>query len=238
LIISSPLEAHKNRTLVFDVVALDVDFLNPIFACIEVDYEPFDDYQEGKDIRNGDIPKVLTYYEHDLGVNHVTRKSSETVPATANKLIPVPGSLNGGPGGVFICSEDTLTYTRLYKSEREKKEDQVGPLTVHLPKREGADQPVLIVSYTMLKQKSGEYFFLVQSELGDVFKLTWQINDSKQMSSLSLQYFDTLPVASALSLFKFGFLFIGSEFGNNYLLQFKNIGKLRESPMSTNLLDS
>ena len=37
LTISSPLEAHKNRTLVFDTVGIDVGFDNPMFACIEVD---------------------------------------------------------------------------------------------------------------------------------------------------------------------------------------------------------
>ena len=38
LTISSPLEAHKNQTLCFCMVGLDVGFENPIFACLEVDY--------------------------------------------------------------------------------------------------------------------------------------------------------------------------------------------------------
>ena len=36
LTISSPLEAHKAHTIVFDCIGLDVGFQNPIFACIEV----------------------------------------------------------------------------------------------------------------------------------------------------------------------------------------------------------
>ena len=37
LAVSSPLEAHRARTLCFDAVGLDVGFENPAFACLEVD---------------------------------------------------------------------------------------------------------------------------------------------------------------------------------------------------------
>lgn len=39
LTISSPLEAHKSNTLVYHTVGVDVGFQNPIFACLEIDYE-------------------------------------------------------------------------------------------------------------------------------------------------------------------------------------------------------
>ena len=39
LTISSPLEAHKAHTLVYHVVGVDVGFENPMFACLELDYE-------------------------------------------------------------------------------------------------------------------------------------------------------------------------------------------------------
>ena len=39
LTISSPLEAHKSHTLVYHIVGLDVGFENPMFACLEMDYE-------------------------------------------------------------------------------------------------------------------------------------------------------------------------------------------------------
>ena len=42
LTISSPLEAHKNFSVVFDMVGVDVGFQNPIFACLEMDYEEVD----------------------------------------------------------------------------------------------------------------------------------------------------------------------------------------------------
>lgn len=39
LTISSPLEAHKSNTLVYHTVGVDVGFDNPMFACLEIDYE-------------------------------------------------------------------------------------------------------------------------------------------------------------------------------------------------------
>ena len=39
LTISSPLEAHKSHTLVYHTVGVDVGFENPMFACLEMDYE-------------------------------------------------------------------------------------------------------------------------------------------------------------------------------------------------------
>ena len=42
LTISSPLEAHKNETILFSVVGVDVGFDNPIFAMIELEYKDAD----------------------------------------------------------------------------------------------------------------------------------------------------------------------------------------------------
>jgi hypothetical protein len=33
------LEAHKANTITFHTVGIDVGFENPVFACLEVDYE-------------------------------------------------------------------------------------------------------------------------------------------------------------------------------------------------------
>ena len=53
--------------------------------------------------------QTLTYYELDLGLNHVVRKYSEPLEDHANMLISVPGG-NEGPSGVLICSENYITY--------------------------------------------------------------------------------------------------------------------------------
>lgn len=48
LTISSPLEAHKSNTLTYHMVGVDVGFDNPMFACLEIDYEEADLDPTGK----------------------------------------------------------------------------------------------------------------------------------------------------------------------------------------------
>jgi splicing factor 3B subunit 3 len=57
------------------------------------------------------------------------------------------------------------------------------------------------------------FFFLVQTEQGDVFKVTLDTND-EFVIEIKMKYFDTVPVATAMCVLKTGFLFIASEFGN------------------------
>ncbi len=66
LTISSPLEAHKNHTIVFDMIGLDVGFENPLFACLEVDYEEADQDPTGEAL--AETRQTLTIYELDLGL--------------------------------------------------------------------------------------------------------------------------------------------------------------------------
>lgn len=86
LTISSPLEAHKAHSIIHSIVGVDVGFENPLFAALEVDYSEADQDPTGEAFENAD--KMLTYYELDLGLNHVVRKWSEPTDARANMLIP------------------------------------------------------------------------------------------------------------------------------------------------------
>ena len=65
LTISSPLEAHKSSTLVYHCVGVDVGFENPMFACLEVDYEEADNDPTGEAAAK--TQQALTFYELDLG---------------------------------------------------------------------------------------------------------------------------------------------------------------------------
>ena len=102
--LASPLEAHRPRTLVHDVVGVDNGYDNPIFACLEVQYEDHEDAvlnaaspsSGGGDAvpigRHGDgYVKQLAYYELDLGLNHVSRRWATAVHRTACCLAAVPG---------------------------------------------------------------------------------------------------------------------------------------------------
>jgi splicing factor 3B subunit 3 len=126
LTISSPLEAHKANTLTFHTVGVDVGFDNPVFACLEVDYEVRSyrrlfscriicsfSFKESDNDPTGqagkDVKQSLTFYELDLGLNHVVRKYSEPLDKFANTLITVPGGTEG-PSGVLVCSENYITF--------------------------------------------------------------------------------------------------------------------------------
>ena len=110
LTISSPLEAHKSSTLVYHMVGVDVGFENPLFACLEIDYEEADSDPSGETALK--THQTLTFYEMNLGLNHVVRKYSEPLEEHANFLVAVPGDKDG-PSGVLICSENYLTYKNL-----------------------------------------------------------------------------------------------------------------------------
>ena len=51
---------------------------------------------------------MLTYYELDLGLNHVTRKHAEACDPSANMLVAVPST--DGPGGVLVLAENWVIY--------------------------------------------------------------------------------------------------------------------------------
>lgn len=211
LTISSPLEAHKSHTIVYSICGVDCGFDNPIFAAIELDYSEADQDPTGQ--AANEAQKHLTFYELDLGLNHVSRKWSEQVDNGANMLVTVPGG-GDGPSGVLVCAENFV----IYKNQNHPDVRAVIPRREDLP----AERGVLIVSATMHKQKS-MFFFLLQTEYGDIFKVTLD-HDNDRVSELKIKYFDTIPVTSSLCVLKSGFLFAASEFGNHALYQFQAIG--------------
>ncbi|KAK9154221.1 hypothetical protein Sjap_001701 [Stephania japonica] len=160
-----------------------------------------------------DAQKHLTFYELDLGLNHVSRKWSEAIDNGANMLVTVPGGADG-PSGVLVCAENFV----IYKNQGHPDVRAVIPRRADLP----AERGVLIVSAATHKQKS-MFFFLLQTEYGDVFKVTLE-HDNDHVTELKVKYFDTMPVTAAMCVLKTGFLFAASEFGNHALYQFKAIG--------------
>jgi splicing factor 3B subunit 3 len=155
LVVSSPLEAHRSHNICFDVVGLDVGFENPLYACLEIDYEDVE--EEMKSEINPDAimaHKLLTFYELDLGLNSVIRKQAEEVEPGANMLISVPGG-NNGPGGVLVCAENWVIWQNLDQDE----------VRAPIPRRAGTpdEKGLLITSFTMHKSKN-LFFFLLQVE--------------------------------------------------------------------------
>ena len=65
----------------------------------------------------------------------------------------------------------------------------------------------------------GAFFFLLQSEEGDLYKITIE-HEEEEVKALKIKYFDTVPVAASLCILKSGFLFVASEFGNQCVNSF------------------
>lgn len=205
LTISSPLEAHKSNTLTLSMVGVDVGYENPTFACLEVNYEADMD-----DVDGNLPPKMVTYYELDLGLNHITRKWTEETDVNANMLLQVPGEKQG-PGGVLVCAENYIIFKNIDHDE----------VKAAIPRRLGTEN-VLIVSAAVHVQKNF-FFFLLQSEFGDIYKVTLQYEED-EVQGITVQYFDSIAPAASMCVMKTGFLFAASEFAHHYLFQFQGIG--------------
>eukprot|EP00911_Craspedida_sp_UC1_P001250 UC1_evm1s943 len=226
LTISSPLEAHKAHTVTFDMVGLDVGFENPLFACLEVDHELADEDATGTAAR--EARQVLAFYELDLGLNHMVRKESQPLPEFANMLIPVPGGDTDGPGGVLVCTQRHITW---------RATGEHMPVTVALPRRTDClretERSGLICAWTMHKSRRVS-FFLVQTDEGDLFKLTLHV-DEGEVVGLVLKYFDTVTPATSLCLLRTGLLFVAAEFGDHALYQIAQLGDNENEPEFTSL---
>ncbi|KAH8927209.1 hypothetical protein BT69DRAFT_1294288 [Atractiella rhizophila] len=211
LTISSPLEAHKARSVIHSIIGMDVGFENPCFAVLEIDYTESDQDWEGEAFENAE--KLLVYYELDLGLNHVVRKWSDPVDPRANMLVQVPGGQSSatnafdGPSGVLVCCEDFIVYKHVGVPEHK----------IPIPKRNDGindGKSVIIVCGVMHKMRTEE---------GDLFKVTIDHQD-EEVQAVKIKYFDTIPVASSMCILKSGFLFAAAETGNHYLYQFEKLG--------------
>ena len=174
LTISSPLEAHKNAAIIHHIVGLDVGFENPMFAALEVEYTESDQDPSGEafnkaekvwrfslltHITNLMSQQMLTYYELDLGLNHVVRKWSEPTDPRANLLVQVPGGQLAssdrfdGPSGVLVCCEDHIIYRHVDVSQHR----------VPIPRRKhplnDPNRGLIITAAVMHKMKVSEVFF-------------------------------------------------------------------------------
>lgn len=211
--ISSPLEASVTGTLVYHLVALDAGYDNPIFAALEINCGDID--QDSTDRAVEETAKVLTYYELDLGLNHVLRAWQQPVDRAASYLVPLPGGYDG-PGGVLVCSPGRIEYRH--------KDRPISILPI--PQRRGAYEThprdrIIVASVTHKLKDS--FFVLLQTNDGDFFKLSVDHHEGR-IEGLTLQYFDTVPVALSLNIFKSGYLYAATELGNGILYQFERLG--------------
>ena len=242
--IASPLEAHRPRTIVYDLVGVDNGYDNPLFASLEVQYLEVEEMmekekqrkEEGGDDddvelgRYGDgFTKQLAYYELDLGLNHVSRRWATTVHRSACCLAAVPGGADG-PSGVLVGGEDYIEYLHegmAAPSVSGKHDTEPKRMICAVPRRDlhPNSKGLLITHMAVLRQKKGKFFALAQSELGDVYKVTLQVSkeDKTVVTGMTVCLLDTLPVGNGLNISKLALLFVPAEFGDHGLYQFDAI---------------
>lgn len=216
LTISSPLEAHKSTTLCWHVVALECGYNDPHFAAIELDYTDADEYPDdgSEPPAASSLQKMLTYYRLDFGLHNMFRQTTTPLETNANLLVRVPGG-DDGPGGVIVCSEDFISYF----NENHPEVRAFIPRRKDLPDERG----VLITCTSMYKTKS-TFFFLLQSEYGDLYKVTLD-SQKGRVNDVIVSYFDTIPPAVSICMMRSGLLFAASAFGNQQLFQFCGLGE-------------
>ena len=251
--IASPLEAHRPRTVVFDLVGVDNGFDNPLFASLEVQYPEYEDavLAERKNMKDKDendkmeeeggygvelgqhgdgYTKQLAYYELDLGLNHVSRRWATSTVRSACCLAAIPGGADG-PSGVLVGGEDYIEYLHegMSPPSSSNGKSKITPkrLICAIPRRElhPKSKGILITTISVLRQKKGKFFALAQSELGDVYKVTLQMSkdDKTVVTHMTICLLDTLPIGNRLNISKLALLFVPAEFGDHGLYQFDAI---------------
>lgn len=223
VVISSPHEANQWASLCFGITALDTGWEHPIFAALEVDYSEAEADPTGDTYRARE--KQLSYYTVDLGLNHVVKSWSDTIDYSANMLFGVPGGQDG-PSGVLVCCEDRIYYRHSTHS----------PLSIPIPRRRGPTEDpdrkrIIVCGCLHLARARHEFFFLLQTEDGDVFKLTMEMETDAQgrkimsPSNIVLKYYETFSVAKQMLLIRKGYLYVAAENGNSKLYHVNDLAE-------------
>jgi hypothetical protein len=87
--------------------------------------------------------------------------------AMSTDAVPSPGD---GPGGIIVCSDNFMTFKNVDQSD----------IRIPIPRRKGdlsdPERGSIVVTHASLKTKQFT-FFLVQTDQGDLFKVTLQYSD-------------------------------------------------------------
>jgi splicing factor 3B subunit 3 len=162
---------------------------------------------------------MLTYFVVDLLLNHVVKNWSAIIDRGSHFLVSVPGGADG-PSGVLVFSENYVTY----KHQGSKDVRSPIPRRNNMPYERG----LMVIASSMHKSKGktknkSNFFFIVQSELGDLYRVTLNLAEEK-VDEIVVKYFDTVPVANSIVIMRNGHLFVASEFGDHQVYRFISDG--------------
>ena len=231
--VSSPIEATRSNFITLQLVACPGTYVdNPHFASIELEMQQYGSPSTHQ-------PCHLIFYMLDLNLNHLVKRADYLIDTTASFLLELPDlrkygvltDLNGAgdDNGMELTNPFVLIGCQNHILIRDL--NGYYNLKVNIPKRlqgkeahnDGNDK-LTIISGTVQAMKK-DFFVLLQSNKGDIFKLRIRPNaDDRNRPIVSLVYFDSICRAEKLHIFKSGYLFVNSEYNDNYLLQFDSLG--------------
>ncbi|KAJ3440029.1 splicing factor 3b subunit [Anaeramoeba flamelloides] len=154
----------------------------------------------------------LVFYQYNPSTQQLAQLEKFSVDPTSNLLIPVPSGNSSLPGGILICSKQKITYMNNFNDKVE----------INLPIREGELNSTTNKSLNINcgvfcyaetdpnELNSITLYFLIQNDLGDLFKLGIKTND-RLFTSFSIGYFDTIPVSTELCYLEKNYLFSPSN---------------------------
>lgn len=215
--LSSPLESATKDTLTLNLCALDTNYENPVWAALEVNYLDYEDKSYDPTLS----PILLNYYELDQSINHIVQKKSKPdLDPSANLLVPLPAPF----GGVIVCCNSFLIYESAPGGSRKY---------LRLPRRRNSED-LIVTSFFVHKLKKNDFFILLQTSLGDLFKITVDTDKhSESIAKLYATYFDSIPICKSIVVLKSGFLFANTTDSNKLFYQFENLGETNDSTVSS-----
>lgn len=122
--ISSPLEASIPHQITLSMIGLDVEYENPIFVAIEIDYG--DQNEKKSCVNTKEIVKSINVYEIDLGLNQIVRRQTEKIPLCSRELLFVPKLTPRHPSFILVCDDCLIAFNNAFK------EDQRLPLPIRV----------------------------------------------------------------------------------------------------------
>lgn len=207
LVIQSPLEAIRPDVITLDITSCDVQYDNPCFAALEIDANNYH----------------LVFYILDLSLNHIVKKAEYKVNSEANFIMGIP-ALSKYKINCVSNTDEINPFVLVGFENCLMVKDMNGffSLKVPLPNRNGQKATIISGALQTLKKS---FFILLQSNFGDLYKLTIEPDGNDRDKPLvSISYFDTIFQAEKLHIFKNGYLFANSELGDSYLFQFDSLG--------------
>ncbi|QLG74140.1 hypothetical protein HG535_0G00250 [Zygotorulaspora mrakii] len=225
LAIQSPLEANRPNMLTLDTAACDVQYENPCFASIEIDTAD-----------NNEVH--LVFYVLDLGLNHIVKRADFKIETSANFIMGLPSlskygisSLNSATKESAYDEDDINPFVLIGFDDYILVKDMNGfyNLKVQIPKRKSQLKLKVSIIAHALQTLKKDFFVLLQSNTGDLFKFkVFPEKSDGNRPQISISYFDSIPLAESLHIFKNGYLFANSEYCHNYLFQFESLGEEEE----------